>query len=97
MGNHFDEQIVRSHLYDLGGQFVRLVETVGVLIPGIRQRVFEREAHLLRLRVELHDFDLHDVTDLYDLRRVLDTRVGKFAVVNQPVNAAEVDESTKIG
>ena len=68
-----------------------------MLIPRIGQRVLEREADLLRFGVELHDLDVDDVADLHDLGRMLDPRVRELAVVNQTVDAAEIDERAELG
>ena len=58
--------------------------------------MLERQAHFLGFGVELHDFDLHHVTDLDDLGRMLDARVRELAVVNETIHAAEVDECAEL-
>src|SRR6202163_2208866 len=91
-----DEEIVRRDLDDLRDELVALEQFVGVLDPRIWQRVLERQRDLLRLGVELHHFNRHGVADLDDLGRVLDARVRQLAVVDEAVDAAEVDERAEL-
>ena len=67
-----------------------------MLIPRIGQCVLERETDFLRFGIELHDFDLHRIADFHDFGRMLDARVREFAVVDQTVDTAEIDECAEI-
>src|SRR5579875_1868555 len=96
-GEDLDEEIVGRNLDDLRDELSALIELAGVLDPRIGERVLEREAHLLRLRVELHHLDLDDVADLHDLRRMLDAGIAQLAIMNKPVDAAQIDEGAELG
>src|SRR5579884_1038998 len=94
--NDLDEEIVRRDLDDLRGELVGFVQLVRVFVPRIRQRVLEREADLLRVRIELHDLYVDHVADLHDLGRMFDARVAELAVVDQAVDTAEIHERTEL-
>src|SRR5205823_5386326 len=56
----------------------------------------EREADFLGVGIEFHDLDVDDVANLDDFRRVFDSRIRQLAVVNQAVDAAEIDECAEL-
>ena len=66
------------------------------LVPRILLRLLERERDALALQVHVQDFDGHFLTDLHDLARVLDVLPRQLADVDQPVDAAEVDERAEV-
>jgi hypothetical protein len=67
------------------------------LVPRIGTDLLVAEAHALRVGIELQDLDLELRADLEHLARVVDAPVGHVRDVEQPVDAAEIDERTVVG
>src|SRR5690606_18417308 len=65
--------------------------------PRIAFELLHAEADALGLGVDADDLNLHGVTDIDDLARVVDALVAHVGDVQQTVDAAEIDERTVIG
>src|SRR5947208_16800213 len=63
--------------------------------PGILLQRFHAQANFLRVRVDLQDFDFKFVTDFDHIARFTDAAMRKFSNVNQPIDTAQLDESTE--
>ncbi len=66
-------------------------------LPGIVLQLLHAERDTVRLVVDLDDLDLHLLADVEHLGRVIDAPPGDIGDVQQPVDAAEVDEGAVVG
>src|SRR6185437_5950838 len=66
-------------------------------LPRIVQQLLHAERDAVRLVVDLDDLDLHRLADGQHLGRVVDAPPGDVSDVQQPIDAAEIDERTVIG
>src|SRR6185437_17082292 len=66
-------------------------------LPRIVQQLLHAERDAVGLVVDLDDLDLHRLADGQHLGRVVDATPGNIGDVQQPIDAAEVDERTVIG
>src|SRR5690625_302797 len=65
--------------------------------PGVCLQLLHAEADALRLRVEADDLDLHLLADRQCFGRVIDPAPRNVRDVQQPVDPAEIHESTVVG
>ena len=66
------------------------------VLPRVRADLAVREADFARILVELLDADLHLLADFEHFAGMLDAVPTQLADVNEPVDAAQVDERAKI-
>src|SRR6185295_8619090 len=64
--------------------------------PGIGALLFQAERNAPGLSIVFEDADFHLVADVEHFRRMADTAPGHVRDVEQPVDAAEVDECSVI-
>src|SRR5690606_286401 len=92
-----DEAAVVSDVRDLAEQpRVRRI-AAGEVRPRIRAELLQAERDAVALPVELEHLDLELLTDADDLGRMLDALPGHVGDVQQPIDAAQVDERAVIG
>ncbi len=65
--------------------------------PGIGLELFHAEGYALGFGVEADDLDVDGLSDVQHLARVVDASPCHVGDMQQPVDAAEVDEGTVIG
>src|SRR6266852_553214 len=65
--------------------------------PGIGLELLHAERDALRLGVEADDLDLDGLADMERLGRMVDAPPGDVGDVQEPVDAAEIDEGAVIG
>ena len=82
---------------DLGDNTATLGIAAGNLYPRILAQLLEPQRYAVALTIELEDFDIHFLSDFYDLAWVLDTLPGHIGDVQQPVDTAEVYKRAVIG
>ena len=73
------------------------LELVNLALPGIALHGADGQTDAFLLAIDVDDLDLHFLTDLEHLRRVLDAFPGDLGQVHQTVGAVDVDEGAKIG
>src|ERR1700731_1292427 len=93
----FDERAVVGDVGDAAGE--ARVERVLRLdaLPRIVQQLLHAERDTVGFVIDLDDLDLHGLADGQNLGRVIDPPPGDIGDVQQPVDAAEIDERTVIG
>src|SRR5690606_22084418 len=67
------------------------------LFPRVRRELLHGEVDALALEVHVQDLDLHLVTDLDDVTRVVEAAVRELGAVDQAVYAAQVHEDAEVG
>src|SRR5262249_46906309 len=65
-------------------------------LPGVVLQLLHAERDAVRLVVDLDDLDLHLLADIEHLGRMIDAPPGDVGDVQQPVDAAEIDEGAVI-
>src|ERR1700674_5580105 len=92
-----DERAVVGDVGDAAGEAG--VERVFRLdaLPRIVQQLLHAERDAVGLVVDLDDLDLDGLADRQNLGRMIDPAPGDIGDVQQPVDAAEIDERTVIG
>ena len=66
-------------------------------LPGIGLQLLHAKRDAVRLVVDLDDLDLHLLTDVEHLGRMIDAPPGDVGHVQQAVDAAQIDERTIVG
>src|SRR3981189_2292817 len=93
----FDERAVVGDVGDAAGE-AGVERILGLdALPRIVEQLLHAERDAVGLVVDLDDLDLHGLADGQDLGRVIDPAPGDIGDVQQPVDAAEIDECTVIG
>src|SRR3981189_1443006 len=93
----FDERAVVGDVSDAAGE-AGVERILGLdALPRIVEQLLHAERDAVGLVVDLDDLDLHGLADGQDLGRVIDPAPGDIGDVQQPVDAAEIDECTVIG
>ena len=69
----------------------------GDALPRIGLELLDAEADALGLRVDADDLHLHCIADIDDLARMIDAPPGHVGDVQEPVDAAEIDERAIVG
>src|SRR5206468_11978780 len=66
-------------------------------LPRIGLELLHAERDALRLGIEANDLNLDGLADGQRLRRMIDAAPGNVGDMEQPIDAAEIDESAVIG
>src|SRR5262249_54672144 len=91
-----DEGAVGHHVDDLA--LVPAADRVlgGDIVPRVRHAVLERQRDLLPLLVHGEDVDLQLLVDVDNLTRINDAVPAHVGNVQEPVDAAEIDEGAEV-
>src|SRR6202007_592504 len=66
-------------------------------LPWIVEQLFHTERDAVRLVVDLDDLDLHLLADIEHFGGVIDAPPGDIGDVQEPIDAAQIDESAVVG
>ena len=69
---------------------------IGNFYPWIFAQLFQTQRDPIALAVELKDFDIHFLTNFYNLAGVLDALPSHIRDVQQAINTAEINKGTVI-
>ena len=92
-----DEGTVVGEAHDLPPDARVERQTFADRRPGIGQNLLHAERDPLALGVVLEHDDLHAIRDVQHLRRMADASPRHVGHVQQPVDAAQVDEGAVVG
>src|SRR6185295_11861173 len=91
-----DEGTERDDLGDAALDDVVLTVRVDDLLPRVRLRLLETERDALPVAVDVEHLDLHRLTDVEHLGRVVHMAPAELGDVDQTVHAVEVDERAEV-
>src|SRR5262249_3540779 len=66
-------------------------------LPRIVEQLLHAERDAVGLVIDLDDLDLHLLADIEHLGRMIDPPPGDIGDVQQPIDAAEIDERAVVG